>query len=190
MLEIEQIDKDLQNILSPERYHHSKCTMDVCEELANIYGVDVETAKKVGLAHDIAKELTAEQALQYIDENNIQADEMEKRLTKLLHAKIGADITKKKYGFTPEMGQAISEHTTGKENMTLLSKILYIADCTGIDRDFPDVNEVREMARNNIDEAMIMAFNIVIKESLKRKREMHIDTILARNWLIKNNSEG
>lgn len=127
---ISEIEQIVKKVLSEKRYYHSLCVMEKCGELAEIYGIDRDIAKKVGLVHDIAKEMSDEEKLVYIKENGININNVEKTHVGLLHAKIGADIAKKKLKFTPEMCRAISLHTTGGENMNLLDKILFVADST------------------------------------------------------------
>ena len=184
-MNLEEIEKDVKSILSEKRFYHSKCVMDVCEELAILYGVDIEAAKKVGIAHDIAKEMPEEEKLIYIKENSIQIDEIEKEYTGLLHAKIGADIAKKKYGYTEEMAKAIEAHTTGKEDMDMLAKILYMADWTGIDRnEFEDIEYIRELSKTNIDEAIVYTLGQIVEEKIEKNEQIHIDTILTRNKLL------
>ena len=100
---LKQIDEDLKKEISEKRYKHSMGVMKKAEELAKIYGEDVNKAKLIGLAHDIGKELSKEEKLQYAIENKLGVDEIEKVNIGLLHAKIGADICKKRYGFTEDM---------------------------------------------------------------------------------------
>jgi len=184
-MNIEEIDADVKNTLSEKRYYHSKCVMDMCEKLAIRYNVDLETAKKVGIAHDIAKEMPEEEKFRYIKKNNIKIEKIEKIHTGLLHAKIGADIGIKRYGFTKEMADAIKCHTTGRKNMTMLDKILYIADWTGLDRKFDNTEFVRNLAFENIDEAIIYSLEDVMQDKFSTKEQIHIDTVLARNTLLK-----
>lgn len=125
ILELETI---LKNTLSEKRYYHSICVMQKCEELAEIYGIDKEIAKKVGLVHDIAKEMSDEEKQSYAEKNQIPVNEVEQKHVGLLHAKIGADIAKKEFHFSEEMCKAIRLHTTGGQGMQLLDKILYVAD--------------------------------------------------------------
>ncbi len=127
-METAEIETIVKNTLSEKRYYHSVCVMQKCEELAEIYGVDKETARKVGLVHDIAKEMSEEEKLAYAKENQLAVNEVEQKHVGLLHAKIGADIAKKKFGFTEEMGKAICYHTTGGKNMSMLDKILFVSD--------------------------------------------------------------
>ena len=125
---LEEILQFVKQNLSEERAKHIFGTTTMCEKLAKIYGVDVEKAKLVGAAHDIAKEFSKEETLKYIKENDIEIDEIEKENLGLLHGKLAADIVKKKYGFDDEMVDAIKYHTTGYTNMSLLAKILFAAD--------------------------------------------------------------
>jgi len=185
-MELSEIEADVKNTLSETRYNHSKNVMDMCEKLAAHYNVDIETAKKVGIAHDIAKEMPEDEKIKYMEDNNIAIDEIEKIYTRLLHAKIGADIAVKKYGFTKEMADAIACHTTGRENMTMLDKILYIADETSLEREFEDVEYIRDLAFGNIDEAVIYFLEKVMKKMFTQKDLIHIDTVLARNSLLNN----
>lgn len=129
-MDIEIIKDRVKEVLSERRYNHSLEVMKRCEELAIIYGVDVEKAKKVGLAHDIAKEMKIDEIMQIVKENNIHLDEIEMQNPGLWHAKIGAVICKNEFGFTQDMVEAVENHTTAKEGMDLLSKILFVADAT------------------------------------------------------------
>ena len=81
--------------------------------IAKKFDFDIETAAKVGIAHDIAKEIPNEEKIKYVEKNGIAIDDIEKENPSLLHAKIGEDIVIKELGFTKEMGRAIRAHTTG-----------------------------------------------------------------------------
>ena len=129
-MNLEHIKEKVKQVLSEKRYNHSLAVMQRCEELAQLYGADIEMARKVGIAHDIAKELKSEERSDAIKQYNLQLDEIEKQNPALLHAKIGAAICKNEFGFTQEMVQAAENHTTAKPKMDLLSKILFVADAT------------------------------------------------------------
>ena len=131
-MDIEIIKNRVKEVLSERRYNHSLDVMKRCEELAIIYGEDVEKAKRVGLAHDIAKEMKIDEIMQIVKENNIHLDEIEMQNPGLWHAKIGAVICKNEFGFTQDMVEAVENHTTAKEGMDLLSKILFVADATRV----------------------------------------------------------
>jgi len=184
-MELYKIKEIVKQRLSEKRYYHSICVMERCEELANKFNVDLEIAKKVGVAHDIAKELTAEEKLKYIKENNIEIDEIEKENTGLLHAKIGSDIAIKEFGFTHEMGNAIKAHTTGLPDMSVLSKILFIADRTSKERNFPDIDLLNEILEKNINEAVLYIIDKKIQLQIEKKQSMHPNSIIARNEILK-----
>ena len=93
-MNVEELEKIVKNTLSEYRFNHSMCVKKRARELAKIYNVDIEKAEKVGIVHDIAKEMTDEEKIKYIEENKLEVDEIERKNTGLLHAKIGADIAK------------------------------------------------------------------------------------------------
>lgn len=181
------IDEDIKEILSEKRYNHSKGVMKKAEELAIRYNVDVEKAKIVGLAHDIAKELTKEEKLKYVEENDIQIDNVESVNIELLHGKIGADICKKKYGFTQDMQDAIKYHTTGNIDMDDLAKVIYIADKTEDGRTFEDLEHAKTLANKSIDEALIYIIDVSLIRTIEKRRLIHPDSIYLRNKLINEN---
>lgn len=185
-MEIEKIIETVKKQLSEKRFNHCLCVMNRCEEIANKYGYDVEIAKKVGISHDIAKEIPSEEKLKYVEEHNIDIDEIEKQNTSLLHAKIGADMCKKIFGFSEEMSNAILAHTTGLPNMDILAKILFIADRTSSERNFPDIEYLNSLLDKNIDDAVLYILDKKIQLQIEKKQSMHINTIITRNWMLKN----
>lgn len=185
-MSLEKIEKDVKMCMSEKRYIHSQGVKKRIEELAKIYHIDVETAKKVGIAHDVAKEMSVEESMQYVKENGIILDDMEKKIPYLLHGKIGADYCKKKYGFTKEMQKAIEYHTTGNPNMDLLAKILYAADKTEENRKFVqyDIEYERKLANEDIDQALVFMLEETIKYNMEKRKLIHPDSILTRNDLL------
>ena len=184
-MELEEIQKFVKGHLSEKRYIHSVGVMQRSEELALKYGAYVETAKKIGIAHDVAKEMTEEEKLKYVKENNIEIDDIERQNTGLLHAKIGKDIAIKKFGFTESMGQAIANHTTGNKDMDIYSKILFIADRTSKDRNFEDLKTLNKIIEEkNIDEVILYILDKKIELQIKKEALIHINGIIARNYLL------
>lgn len=183
-MDLEQIKNDVKEMLSEKRYIHSIGVMERAEELALIYGEDVQTAKLVGLAHDIAKELSEEEILQYVKENNIEVDEIEREQLYLLHGKIGADMCSKKYGFTEYMKKAIERHTTGDKEMSKLDKIIFIADKTEKNRKHSDLQESIEICNRNLDEGVIYCLEYAVKTNLDKHKLVHPNTIIARNSIL------
>ena len=185
-----EINKELKVKLSEKRYKHSVGVMKKAEELAKLYGVDINKAKLVGLAHDIGKELSDEEKMKYVKDNNISIDEVEKINIGLLHAKIGADICKKKYQFSEDMQKAIRYHTTGNKNMDILAKIIFVADKIEDGREYKDeekmqrLNEVRSLAKESIDKALLYEIDSSINYTIQKKKLIHPDSIYTRNKLL------
>lgn len=185
-MKLEEIQEYIKCKLSQKRYYHSKCVMERSKELANKYGADIEIAQKIGIAHDVAKEMSEEEKLSYVREHNIEIDDTEKENTGLLHAKIGKDIAIKQFGFSENMGQAIANHTTGSKNMDIYSKILFIADRTSKDRNFEDLEYLNKLVDIGIDEAVLYILDKKIKLQIEKKASIHINGIIARNSLLNN----
>ena len=186
MERFEKVYDEVKKRLSEKRFNHSVCTMNRAIEYAKIYGEDEEKIKLTAIAHDIAKELEQNQMKEVIENYNIKLDEMEKNSIALAHSKIGSIICKNEFGFDEDMVTAIAYHTTGRENMTTIEKIIFIADATGEDREFEDTQEVYELAKNNLDNAIIKVLTETIKEIIEKKKTMHLDTIKTYNYYIGN----
>lgn len=185
-MELIELEKIAKERLSEKRFYHSQCVMERCEEIAKKIGYDIETAKKVGILHDIAKEIPPEEKLNYCKKYNIEVDEIEKENTSLLHAKIGADIVKREFGFSDSMSRAIKAHTTGFPEMDMLAKILFVADRTSKERDLEDIDYINELLDKSIDEAILYILDKKIELQIKKRATIHINSIITRNWFIDN----
>lgn len=188
MEKIEQIKKELKNMLSEKRYIHSIGVMEMASELAKIYNVDIEMAQIAGLLHDNAKEMTNEEMLQYVKENNIKISETEKNSIQLLHGKIGADIAKKKYGVSEQIAKAIEYHTTTNPNMDTLAKIIYVSDKIELNRKTEkyDIKAERKLAKENLNKAMLLIINDVTKYLIAQDKLIALESIETRNKLLLN----
>lgn len=184
-MEFEFIKKEVEKRISPARMLHSYGVAKRAEELAKIYGENPQTARIVGIAHDIAKEMTKEEAIKYIQENQIILDEIEQFEYSLWHSKIGAKICEKEFGFTQEMSQAILYHTTGNVNMNQFDKIIYLADKTEENRNFIDLEKAIEISNTDLNGGIVYVSEIAIRYSMKKQSLIHPDTIHLRNELIK-----
>lgn len=181
---IKEIDQDARQMLSEERYQHSAHVMKKAGELAKRYGADVEKAKLVGLAHDIAKEMSKEEILKYVEEHHIIVDEYEAENLSLLHGKIGADFCKNKYDFSEDMQKAIEYHTTGEPEMDTLAKIIYIADKTEEGRKHVNFDEVEQKEEEGLDTLLLYVMNHAIIHIIEKGKTMHINTIITRNYFL------
>ena len=187
MEKIEQIKEELKPVLSERRYIHSIGVMEMCEQLAKIYGVDVQTAKIAGLLHDIAKETTSEEKLEYAKQNNIEIDEVEKTNPQILHGKIGAYMAKAKYGVSKEIQNAIEYHTETNPNMDTLAKIVYVSDKIELNRKDEnfEIKYERELATKDLDETVIYIIDANIIKLIKNKKLINPTILKTRNTLIK-----
>lgn len=185
MKTVDEIKEILSSRISERRLYHSNCVMKKCIELALIHGIDEEKAALVGIAHDIAREMKDEEWFEYCKKYGISIDEDEKELPVLLHAKVGADIAKREFGFTDEMADAIKYHTIGKVGMDRLSEILFLADSISEDRSYGGLEESRKLSNENIDLAMISVLDSTIELRIRKKEPIHIETVNLRNSYIR-----
>ncbi len=182
---IEKIKKDLKEMLSEKRYNHSIGVMDKAIELARIYGIDEDKAALAGLTHDIAKEISDEEALKIAEKNHIELDEGEKNNTKLLHCPIGAFIVKEKYGLDEQIQNAIRYHAISYYKMDMLAKVTYIADKIEENRKSPsNIEEWRRVAFEDIDQAIIMHINYILEKKIEENGPIPTITIETRNKLL------
>lgn len=187
MKSIEEIKNELKSNLSEKRYEHSIGVMEKAMELAKIFGEDEEKAAYTALVHDIAKEMTEEELLNYAIENNLALSKYDESIPMVLHGIIGADIVKKKYNFTDEMCDAIYYHTTGRPNMTMLDKIVYVADKSEErTRNSEHANKLREITKKKgLEEAFLFVLeDWTIPKSIEKRKMIHPNSIYARNDII------
>ena len=182
MIKYEDLYNDVKSKLSEKRFKHSEGVVKRAIEYAKIYNVDIETVKLVAISHDIAKELSEEENQEYISKYNIKLDDIEKVNKSLLHAKIGAYICKEKYGFTDDMVNSVRYHTTGRENMSVLEKIVYLADATEEGRKEYIVSEYVDLINKDIDKGMVEISKWVMNKLLKNNKVIHLDTIKCYNY--------
>ena len=109
---------------------------------------------------------------------------LEQKAVKLLHSKTGACMARYVFGEPDEVYEAIFWHTTGKADMALLDKILYMADYIEPNRDFEGVERLRKLAYTDLDQAMLLGVKSTIREMEERGVPVHINTIQARQWLL------
>lgn len=180
MIEYDELYKIAENKLSAKRFKHTLNVIDRAVEYAKVYGIDEDEVKLCAVAHDIAKELSDEENNKYRD----TLDDIEKINNNLVHSKIGAIICKQ-YGFNDDMINAIKYHTTGRENMSILEKIIYLADATEEGRKVGST--YTELVKKDIDKGMIEILSWTIKKLLDENKVIHIDTIKCYNYYILNN---
>lgn len=179
------IHDKLKKNIGPERYNHSIGVMNTSMELAKHYESSTEKAALAGLLHDCGK-LQGEKNLLKIASNfDIILDNVMKNNKELIHGPLGEVLAKKEYNVVDEeVLNAIRFHTTGRENMSLLEKIVYIADVIEPSRSFEGVEKIRDLAYIDINKSILYSINSTIKLIIHRGNLIHLDTIKARNQLI------
>lgn len=174
----------LKKRLTPQRLYHSICVAEQAKHLAEIFGGDTEKSYTAGLIHDIMRYEPPEKMIEMIESDGQTLTESEKNITVTLHAVAGEVYLRKELGVTDEeILSAVRYHTTGKEDMSLLEKIIYVADLTSEDRDYPDVKEVRELAEKSLDKTCLRGLSFTIEDNARKCRPIHIDTVKAYNYL-------
>ena len=158
-----------------------------CEQeavrLAERWGADADLAAEAGILHDITKKLKAPEQLILCEEYGIITDVDEKNNSKLLHSKTGAAFVRDKFGVCDEVYSAIFWHTTGRENMTLIEKIIYMADYIEPTRNFDGVDELRRLAYEDIDSAVLKGLQMSLEDLKLRNSKPHENSVKALNWL-------
>lgn len=181
----------LQKRLNEKRYYHSLCVADEARRLAEKYGGDIEKAYLAGLLHDITKNAPDEEHLKIFKEFGIILSDVEQNAKKLWHAMSGALYVKNILGINdPEIIDAIRYHTTAKADMSPLAKILYLADFTSKDRDYEDVDVIREYVDESLEKAFVYALEYSIIDLVNQGRAIHPDTVQAYNQAVLNKIGG
>ncbi|MBU5483551.1 bis(5'-nucleosyl)-tetraphosphatase (symmetrical) YqeK [Clostridium sp. MSJ-11] len=182
----ERIEAFLKENLDNKRYQHSLRVRDTAIDMAKHFGIDENKAAISGLAHDCAKWMNAYELINTVKKNGYKIDEVCEKSPQLLHGLAGAIIARDTMGIKDrEIFNAIAYHTTGKKNMTLLEKIIYLADYIEPLRRYAGVEEIRELSYRDIDRAMIKSFDLTIKYIIERGQMLHINTVEGRNYIIK-----
>lgn len=183
MYDIEKIKEKLIEDIGEKRYKHSLRVAQLAQNLAQIYDLDEEKAYMAGLIHDCAKYNEEK----YIEKLNI--DTSSYKITSLkdpvLHSFLGAEVANKVYNISDkDILDAIKYHTTGKESMTSLEKIIFIADAIEPKRDFEGIDSIRDASRKDLDKTMLMLLDSNIIFLISKKASINPLSFEARNYLI------
>nr|WP_312575910.1 bis(5'-nucleosyl)-tetraphosphatase (symmetrical) YqeK [Sedimentibacter sp.] len=167
IMDIEQMKIELEKSVGTKIFGHCIRTMEESQKLAKTYNIDMNKAKIAGLLHDCGKL-------------------WDKQTDNLRHAKVGAELAKKKYNIEDvDILNAIRYHTTGREAMSMLEKIIYIADKIEPNRNFEGVEEMRKLAYENINEAIIKSLISTISYVKQRNLELDTESLKTLNFLNK-----
>jgi predicted HD superfamily hydrolase involved in NAD metabolism len=184
-MEREQALEIVRKQMHEKRYIHTLGVMETAIELAKRYGVDEKKAELAAIFHDYAKCRSIREMEDIIKRENMPQDLLEYN-KELWHAPVGAYLVEKEVGITdPEILQAIMYHTSGHEQMTMLDKVIWVADYIEPGRSFPGVEEVRELARQNLDKALVQALKNTISFLMSKNQRIYPLTFYTYNALMK-----
>lgn len=172
-------------LLKRKRVNHVLGCAETAVKLARHYGADETVALRAGLLHDVTKAIDGEDQLLLVDKYDIMISDFERRHPKLLHAKTGAAVAKYVFGECDEVVEAIFWHTTGKADMTLMEKIIYLADYMEPTRNFPGVDDLRETVWRDIDEGLKMGLEFCIAELIRENKTVCTDSSDALRFITK-----
>lgn len=168
--------------LKPKRVAHVAGCENEAVMLAVYWGEDPEKAAEAAILHDIGKKISFEEQLQICEKYGMINDHDELASPQILHAKTGAAIARDVFGADDDVAGAIRWHCTGKPDMTMLEKIIWLADYIEPNRDFPGVEKIRKLAYEDIDAALAKALGMSLAFIRAKGRQPHSDTVEAYRW--------
>lgn len=181
--QIKRMQQKLKKHLDEDRYEHTLGVMYTAGALAMRYQENIRSALIAGLLHDCAKCIPTNKKFKMCSKYHLEVSETERSNPSLLHAKLGAYLAEKKYHVRDEaILSAITFHTTGKPAMSLLEKIVYVADYIEPGRrELPNMAEIRRLAFENIDECIYQ----ILQDSLNylNTRNITIDPMTEKTYL-------
>ena len=178
----EEYEAEVQKHLTSQRFYHSQCVAAEAARLAGRYGADVEQARLAGILHDIMKDTPPEEQLKILGDSGIILTDMQRRTPKLWHSLCGAAYLEHTLGVTDQaVLQAVRCHTGGRSGMTLLDKVLFVADYISADRDYPGVEDMRQAADRSLEEAMVEGIAFTVNETMGQRRLLGQESIAAYN---------
>ncbi|MDR1695475.1 MAG: bis(5'-nucleosyl)-tetraphosphatase (symmetrical) YqeK [Endomicrobium sp.] len=178
----------LQKHLSPKRFEHSYNVAKFAAELAKAHGADILKAQTAGLLHDCAKFKTDKQLISFCEKRKIMSkyfDGIKKYSPQLLHSYAGAAIAKEKLGITDkDILNAVRNHTLGRENMSLLEKIIFVSDAVSFDRKSAESSKIRKLAFTHFEKAFLKVIAKKIQYVLDGGKWLCPQAIDTRNYYV------
>ena len=179
----EQLQQVVVALLKPSRVAHVLGCRDTAVELAEIWGVDTTDAARAALLHDVTKALDGPLQLTLCDAYGIILSNFSTENPKTLHALTGSLVAERIFGENPAVVAAIRSHTTGKADMNMLEKIIYVADYMEPNRDFPGVEALRRLAYKDINKALKLGLEMTLGMLREQGKEISPETQQALSFL-------
>lgn len=181
----------LESRLKPKRFQHSLNVAQSAVELALRFDADADKAYIAGLLHDITKNDSNEKQLQIFEKHGILLSDVEECNPKLWHAMTGSLFVQDVFSITDaEIIGAIRYHTTGKAGMTLLEKVVFIADYISAERDYKDVDVMRRLSTYSLEQASLYALKFSLASLSEKQKPIHPDSLAYYNELVIQTSKG
>lgn len=181
----------LHRRLSAKRYTHSLNVAVRAASLARLFGANEGKAEFAGLVHDICKDMTHGELLEMIRGAGVEPAREVLASPQLYHAIAGRCYVESELNVSDEeILNAVRYHTTGRAGMGLLEKVVYLADMTSADRDFPEANDVRALSESSLDAGMLFCMRYIIPELVIKNRPICPDTLACYNDALLNAQEG
>lgn len=187
----EQYIEIIRQRLSDYRFQHSLCVADEAKRLAEKYGADPQKAYTAGILHDIMKDTAKDVQLQILADYGVTLDEVEQDAPMLWHARSGEVFLRNILGVKDEeILSAVRYHTTGRAGMSLLEQVVFTADFTSADRDYPDVDVMRSLANRSLIDAIRYGVEYTIGDLQKQNRAVHPDTLAVYDEIVLSEQNG
>jgi predicted HD superfamily hydrolase involved in NAD metabolism len=181
---IENAEALARSRLSEGRYGHTMRVANTAADLARVHGLDEDRTRLSALIHDAARETGPEEFLRLAQEWELPVGEPERQSPKLLHGPVAAELARRELGVEDEeILKAVRAHTTGKPGMGPLALALYVADKIEPARDYPSVERLRRLAREDLHAAATESLRRAIAHNEERGKDVHPSSREALEWL-------
>ena len=187
--DLEKIKGDIKESLSSYSYNHSINVMEEAIKLGKHYQIDINKCACCALTHDLAKEFSEEENKNLIEKYNLSKDLLNEENKNLLHGILASLIVKEKYNFSDDMCAAIKYHTTGYPGMSLLAKIIYLADKIEKGKNYPGIDLERALAYQDLDKAIITCLDNQIKNLTLKQKPINKLALLTKEFLEKETNK-
>ncbi len=181
MLCIDKIEENIKKNLSLFRYQHTMRVAKEAKALAKYYQLEEEKAYIAGLLHDIAKEFSEEENKRLIEKYKLPQELKNKQFKNIIHADIGAEFAREYYDIDIEIYKAIKYHTIGNRNMSMLAKIIFVADKIARENLSIKMQEVKKTAYVKIEEAIRLIILLEEEKLNEKGLRLHPDTVALLN---------
>lgn len=179
---MDSIEVYIEKNLSEKRRRHTYGVVETAKKLAKKYGCDEKKAETAALYHDMFRSTSVAVLNMYVKQLGLSRDYLDN--ANLAHGPIAARIMERDYHIAdPDILNAVRYHTTGREGMSLLEKVIYLADAIEPQREYPGVDEIRQTAEVSLDQACLLSMERSITYIEERGLFLHENTIKARNDL-------